>query len=105
MSFRIPNSSQVVLYTTHNSRFEHPAFFSIICHALHRTHNKQDYYNLVNQLPISYPYQTKNYNPHHLHLYSCPHNPNLHTAPTRAKPLMNLLTRLLTSLTMNLPRK
>src|SRR6266481_7076834 len=61
----------------------------------------QVYYNLDNQLPTSYPYQIQNYNPHHLHRNLCLHNPNLHMALTRAKPLTNLLTRLLS----NQPRK
>src|SRR6266481_3948615 len=57
MPFQIPASSRVVLCTSPNSRFKHLTFISIICHTPHRIHNKQDYCNLVNQLPIFNPYQ------------------------------------------------
>src|SRR6266481_7370983 len=86
-----------VASSTHNSIFVHPTFYTVICPELHRIHNAQVYYNPDNQLLTSYLYQIQNYNPHPLHCNSCLHNSNPHMALTRAKPLTNLLTRLLSN--------
>src|SRR6266481_9009134 len=77
--------------------FVHPTFYVVRCSELRRIHNAQVYYNPDNQLLTSYLYQIQNYNPHPPHHNLCLHNLNLHTALTRAKPLMNLLMRLLSN--------
>src|SRR6266481_9111933 len=104
MSFHIPTPGRVASSTC-NSIFVHPTFYVVICPELCRIPNAQVYYNPDNQLPIFYPYQIQNYNPHHLHHNLCLHNPNPHTALTRAKPSTNLPMRLLLNLTRNLPWK